>query len=524
MQTQSQAQPLASRRVHWANHVARHALMKPDATAIRYRGISTSWRTLEDRSSRLAAVLSGMGVRERDRIALLLTNRPEFIEVMLAANRLGATVVPLNFRLSPTEVEFIVTDSGAAVVIVEDSLLDAVSTVSRSVPHIVVGSGSAGPSLEAEICNVTEIPPTNDVAEDSPAAIMYTSGTTGRPKGAVLSHQNLQMQALALIRAWQLSSDGSEVNLVTSPLFHIAALATVGPFLLIGATIVLHPTGAFDSGEVLDCLERERVTSVFMVPTQWQAIVDDTSLPDRDLSLRVVSWGAAPASTSLLMRMNEVFPGVLNVALFGQTEMSPITCMLDGTDAVRKIGSVGKPVDTVAVRVVDEDMNDVPTGEVGEIVYRGPGLMEGYWRNPVATAEAFEGGWFHSGDLVRVDDEGFVYVVDRKKDMIISGGENIYCAEVENAIAAHSDVIDVAVIGRADDHWGEIPVAVIVAQPGTTITVDTLADWLVGRVARYKRPKVVELVDELPRNASGKVVKGALRSRYGSVGLVPEAS
>jgi fatty-acyl-CoA synthase len=191
--------------------------------------------------------------------------------------------------------------------------------------------------------------------------------------------------------------------------------------------------------------------------------------------------------------------------------------MLDGKDAVRKIGSVGKPIDTVAMRVVDEAMNDVAQGEIGEIVYRGPGLMEGYWRNPAATADAFDGGWFHSGDLVRVDSDGFVYVVDRKKDMIISGGENIYCAEVENALAAHPDIMDVAVIGRADERWGEVPVAVVVPRAGAALEVDALADWLDGRVARYKRPKFVEVLPQLPRNASGKVVKGVLREQFGTV-------
>jgi fatty-acyl-CoA synthase len=189
------------------------------------------------------------------------------------------------------------------------------------------------------------------------------------------------------------------------------------------------------------------------VPTQWQALCADSSVTSRDLALRVISWGAAPASDTLLRRMAEVFPEATNIAVFGQTEMSPVTCVLDGVDALRKLGSVGKPISTLAVRVVDAELRDVPAGEVGEIVYRGPTTMAGYWRNPEATAAAFDGGWFHSGDLVRRDEEGFVYVVDRKKDMIISGGENIYCAEVENALAAHPAIAEVAVIGRPHDRW-----------------------------------------------------------------------
>jgi fatty-acyl-CoA synthase len=234
------------------------------------------------------------------------------------------------------------------------------------------------------------------------------------------------------------------------------------------------------------------------------------------LQLRTLSWGAAPASETLLRHMNETFPGCNIVAAFGQTEMSPVTCMLLGEDAVRKIGSVGKVVPTVAARIVDENMNDVPIGEVGEIVYRGPTLMAGYWNNPKATAEAFAGGWFHSGDLVRSDTEGYIWVVDRKKDMIISGGENVYCAEVENVLAAHPAIVEVAIIGRPDDKWGEVPVAVA-AISTDELRLEDLADFLNERLARYKQPKALEIVDSLPRNPAGKVLKNELRLRYGDL-------
>ncbi|MBV8967336.1 MAG: AMP-binding protein, partial [Mycobacteriaceae bacterium] len=230
--------------------------------------------------------------------------------------------------------------------------------------------------------------------------------------------------------------------------------------------------------------------------------------------LRVLSWGAAPASDTLLRQMSQTFPGTQILAAFGQTEMSPVTCMLLGEDAIRKLGSVGKVIPTVAARVVDDDMNDVPIGEVGEIVYRAPTLMAGYWNNPGATAAAFAGGWFHSGDLVRQDDEGYIWVVDRKKDMIISGGENIYCAEVENVLAAHPAIVEVAVIGRPHDKWGEVPIAVAaVAESG--LTRADLDEFLSGRLARYKHPKGLEIVDALPRNPAGKVLKTELRARFG---------
>jgi fatty-acyl-CoA synthase len=213
--------------------------------------------------------------------------------------------------------------------------------------------------------------------------------------------------------------------------------------------------------------------------------------------------------------MAETFPGTQILAAFGQTEMSPVTCVLTAADAIRKMGSVGKLVPTVAARVVDDDMIDVPVGEVGEIVYRGPTLMAGYWNNPEATAEAFAGGWFHSGDLVRQDEEGYVWVVDRKKDMIISGGENIYCPEIENVLASHPDITEVAVIGRVHEKWGEVPIA-IAAVGQDTLCLSDLAGFLDERLARYKHPKALEIVDALPRNPAGKVLKPELRARFGS--------
>jgi fatty-acyl-CoA synthase len=288
--------------------------------------------------------------------------------------------------------------------------------------------------------------------------------------------------------------------------------------MLLGRPTVIYPLGAFDPGELLGVLEAEGVTGIFLVPAQWQAVCAEQQSNPRRLQLRTLSWGAAPASDTLLRSMSETFPGTRILAAFGQTEMSPVTCMLLGDDAIRKLGSVGKVIPTVAARVVDETMNDVPVGQVGEIVYRAPTLMVGYWNNPKATEEAFAGGWFHSGDLVRQDEEGYVWVVDRKKDMIISGGENIYCAEVENVLAGHPAVAEVAVIGRADQKWGEVPVAVVAlaAAAGGTLALGDLDEFLTNQLARYKHPKAIEVVDALPRNPAGKVLKTELRARFGT--------
>ncbi|MBJ8338721.1 long-chain-fatty-acid--CoA ligase [Antrihabitans sp. YC3-6] len=514
------SEPLRSRRNHWNNQVAVHAQMRPDATAFRYLGQDTSWRQLHDRSEALADALSRRGVTKGDRVLILMLNHPEYIESVLAINALAAIAVPVNFRLTPPEIGYIVADSGAKTIITDTPLAPLVAAVRAQAPVlstcIVVGGDTAEGVLgyEALVAEQGESHEPLDIPEDTPALIMYTSGTTGSPKGAVLSHVNMQSQALTAIRAFEAVSD--DVAFCAAPMFHIAGLGSIAPTILLGGKTVVHPLGAFNATEVLDAWEQEQATSVFLVPAQWQVICADDSVPNRKLALRAISWGAAPASDSVLRAMSDTFPAARNVAVFGQTEMSPITCVLEGKDALRKLGSVGRVIPTIAARVVDDEMNDVAPGEIGEIVYRGPTLMQGYWNKPEATADAFAGGWFHSGDLVRQDDEGFVYVVDRKKDMIISGGENIYCAEVENVLFAHDKIREAAVIGRSDEKWGEVPVAVVALAGADGVELADLEPFLNERLARYKHPKDLIVVDELPRNASGKVVKHQLRKEYAS--------
>ncbi len=505
-------------RHHWMSHVAAHAAMRPDDTAVRFRGATTTWRQLADRSWSLAGALRERGVGEGDRVALLTLNHPFFLEAVLATNALGAIAVPLNFRLAPPELDYILGDATPKALLVDAPLspvLGAIPDLASRVPtRIVIGERPEGSDLEAYEELVAAHDPIDlpDVPEDSTALLMYTSGTTGRPKGAMLSHRNMQVQALTCIRAMNMV-DESDVGFLTAPFFHIAGLGSIVANLVVGVPTVIHPLGAFDPKEVLDAYEREGATIVFNVPQQWQLLCAQPDIAERDLRLRIISWGAAPASDTLLRAMGEQFPDALNVAVFGQTETSPITCVLRGEESLRKLGSVGRPIPTIQYRVVDADMNDVAVGEVGEIVYRGPTVMKGYWNTPEATEAAFEGGWFHSGDLVKQDEEGFVWVVDRAKDMIISGGENVYCAEVENAIAAHPSVMEVAVIGRADDRWGEVPVAVVSLLPGAdAVTADELHEFLQDRLAAFKHPKVVKVVEALPRNAGGKVVKGVLRT------------
>ncbi|MFB1296444.1 fatty-acid--CoA ligase FadD5 [Mycobacterium sp. pW049] len=523
-------QPYLARRQNWTNQLARHALMQPDATALRFLGKTTTWAELDRRVTALAGFLHERGVGFGDRVLVLMLNRTEFLEAVLATNKLGAIAVPVNFRMTPPEIAFLVSDCAAEVVVTESVLAKvatAVREIDATLATVVVAGGSSEEGVfdyDEALAEGSAVSPekvTVDIPNDSPALIMYTSGTTGKPKGAVLTHTNLTGQVMTL-----LFTNGADINhdigFIGVPFFHIAGVGSIVSGLLLGRPTVLYPLGAFDPNELLDVLQEEKVTGIFLVPAQWQAVCAAQQANPRELKLRFLSWGAAPASDTLLKQMSQTFPGAQILAAFGQTEMSPVTCMLLGDDAIRKLGSVGKVIPTVSARIVDEEMNDVPIGQVGEIVYRAPTLMEGYWNNPEATAEAFAGGWFHSGDLVRQDDEGYIWVVDRKKDMIISGGENIYCAEVENVLAAHPDIVEVAVIGRAHDKWGEVPVAVAVlrsslgATSGQSLALADLEQFLGDRLARYKHPKALEIVDALPRNPAGKVLKTELRTRFGA--------
>lgn len=518
--TLAQQQPYLARRQNWVNQLERHAMMQPDAPALRFVGNTMTWADLRRRVAALAGALSGRGVGFGDRVMILMLNRTEFVESVLAANMIGAIAVPLNFRLTPTEIAVLVEDCVAHVMLTEAALAPVAIGVRNIQPLlsvIVVAGGSSQDSVfgyEDLLNEAGDVHEPVDIPNDSPALIMYTSGTTGRPKGAVLTHANLTGQAMTALYTSG-ANINSDVGFVGVPLFHIAGIGNMLTGLLLGLPTVIYPLGAFDPGQLLDVLEAEKVTGIFLVPAQWQAVCTEQQSRPRDLRLRVLSWGAAPAPDALLRQMSATFPETQILAAFGQTEMSPVTCMLLGEDAIAKRGSVGRVIPTVAARVVDQNMNDVPVGEVGEIVYRAPTLMSCYWNNPEATAEAFAGGWFHSGDLVRMESDGYVWVVDRKKDMIISGGENIYCAELENVLASHPDIAEVAVIGRADEKWGEVPIAVA-AVTNDDLRIEDLGEFLTDRLARYKHPKALEIVDALPRNPAGKVLKTELRLRYGA--------
>jgi fatty-acyl-CoA synthase len=511
---------LQGRGMTMSDQLARWARTTPDAWALRFEGSGRTYAELDQRVARLARALRDRGVGTGDRIAVLALNGMETWETYLAGVRLGAIVVPVNFRLVADEVAHVLADSGATAVVVDAALAPVAERAREQAPD-VASTLVMGAEYEAALADAGAEPLDVVVDEGEPAFIMYTSGTTGRPKGAVLTHHNLLMHVFSQVThlGWH---PEDRVAAPGAPLFHIAGLAGGLPPLLVGGTNVIMRSGAFDPVETLDMIERERISSIFLVPAMWAAVVAVPGIADRDLShLRRISWGAAPASTTLLRTMIDTFPQAEVVTAFGQTECSPVTCFLRGEDSIRKIGSVGTPMLNVEVRVVDPDMNDVPRGEVGEIVYRSPMVMKEYWNKPEETAEAFRGGWFHSGDMVRQDEDGYYFVVDRLKDMIISGGENIYCAEVEDVLAAHPKVGEVALIGVPDTRYGEAPLAIVAPRDAADPpTADELAAWCRQRLARYKNPREYSIVGALPRNPSGKVLKTSLRQEHSAGSLV----
>ncbi|MEW9677197.1 AMP-binding protein [Lentibacillus sp. L22] len=353
--------------------------------------------------------------------------------------------------------------------------------------------------------------PCAQLKDDDPGMIVYTSGTTGRPKGAVLTHKNLILGKLILL--WEIGTPMYSKQLIVPPMFHAAAMGYLIRGCMIVGTSVIHRD--FQPENILTIIEKEKINTMFLVPAMWNFLLRVPNVREFDLtSMRECSTGGAITPLELKKRIIKVFENASYSEAFGQTEMSPSTTSLNGNDSYRKTDSVGKPIPNVEVRIVDEEMNDVPIGEIGEIVYRGPTVMKEYYNNPEATREAFRGGWFHSGDLVRMDEEGFIYVVDRKKDMIISGGENIYSAEIEEVLYTHPDILECAVIGVPDIHWGERVKAYIVMKPEKKLTEQEVIAYCKKSLASYKKPKEVEFIDTLPRNASGKVLKTTLRGPH----------
>jgi fatty-acyl-CoA synthase len=513
---------------------ARRARKTPRRAALIFEGQPMSYADLHDRATRLARGLRSLGTRRGERVAYLGPNHPAFLETLFATGMLGGIFVPLNTRLAGPEIAYQLADSGASVLVHAPTHAALVDGIADGLDvRAQIALAGPGPGRAHETSQVHETgqvhgyedllaaaagdPIDEPVSLDDTCMIMYTSGTTGRPKGAALTHGNITWNSVNVLIDHDLAAD--EVALVCAPMFHTAGLNMLTlPVLLKGGTCVI--VSGFDPEAALEHVERHRITFMFGVPAMFQQVARSPRWPGADLSsLRILTCGGSPVPAALIAAYQE--RGLTFLQGYGMTEAAPGTLFLDAGHSRSKAGSAGVPHFFSDVRVVRPDLSEVAPGEAGEIVVQGPHVMPGYWGLPDDSARAFTDGWFRSGDVARIDDDGYAYIVDRIKDVIISGGENIYPAEVENAILADPDILECAVIGVPDDTWGEVGRAFVVSRPGaavTAVTEATVVSSLTGRLAQYKIPQSVILVGELPRNASGKVLKARLRETLGSCG------
>ncbi|KQR53620.1 AMP-dependent synthetase [Leifsonia sp. Leaf336] len=488
-------------------------LKSPQKDAIVFgQGMTITYADLADTVDRVATLLRHRGITAGDRVAFLGENSPEFLEVLFAAARIGAVFVPVNTRLAPPEIAHVLRDSGARLLVHEPEFAERIELIAADAPPtLVTDAGEIDDPGLAVLARLTQ-PEVHDIAfaPDDPAAIVYTSGTTGTAKGAVLTHSNLTWVAVNTLVDYDVVS--SEVALMISPLFHVAALGMGAlPVILKGGTLILERS--FDPGRALRLIERYGVTMLSGVPTTFQLLADHKDWAATNLSsLNKLTCGGSPVPTRVLNSYEE--RGLHFSQGYGMTETSPGATSLDPQMTRAKQGSVGLPHFFTDVRVADENGTPLPPYVVGEIQVSGPNVFGGYHGLPDSTAAAFTAdGWFRSGDLGSVDDDGYLFVSDRLKDMIISGGENIYPAEVEDLISELDGVTGVAVIGIPNDRWGEVPWAVVTLRVGASLDLDGVRAHLEGRLARYKHPKQLIVLDDLPRTATGKVRKAELRSR-----------
>lgn len=500
--------------------LSRNARKYPGKMGFKEGERSFTYAEYNFRVNKLSNALSGLGIGHGDKVAMLLFNGIEMVDCYFALAKLGAVCVPVNFRFIGTEIAYVVDNSDSVAMIFDKSFEKIIASIKDRMPKlkhfIVVPFREELPyalNYDEFLSMGSGEEPNIMVNDNDVAQIMYTSGTTGKPKGAVLSHKNQLMNALSFLV--ERYSNPDEIYLSNLPLFHVAGIGTILHTLSRGGSIII--SKEFNPGVVAETIEKEKVTVLLMVPAMWNMLLQLPNVQKYDFSsLRACLTGAAIMPLKMKESILKNFPNMQLYDGFGQTEMSPVTTLLKPEDFLRKPTSVGKPIIGVEVRVVDDGGQDVPQGEIGEIIYRGPGMFLEYYKNPEATRQALVDGWFHSGDLVRMDEEGFVYVVDRKKDMIISGGENVYPAEVEEVLYGHEKIMEAAVIGIPSEKWGEGVHAIVVAKPGQTLTAGEVIEYCASNLAGYKKPRSVDIVDTLPRNASGKVLKTKLREIYGS--------
>jgi acyl-CoA synthetase (AMP-forming)/AMP-acid ligase II len=483
-----------------------------------------TFREFADRARRLASALHSGGLRVQDRVAILAMNCAEYLEVYGVGEVAPFVVAPVNFRLAAPEIRHVIQDAGPAVLFFEKQYEATVAGLRDQLPSVLryICIGHDAPEwaedYERVIAQGSPDGPPLEVLPEHLHAIVYTSGTTGRPKGAMLTHAGF----LALIADWarELDADAGDKILLSMPFFHVGARSQGGAATYAGGTLVV--LRSFDARAVVTTIQAERITQLHLAPTLVQQVLD---LPDQDQfdlsSLKTLNYAAAPMPVTVLKRALQRF-GRIMINGFGQTEgagtvLKKFYHRPDGDERdLRRLGSVGQATTATRVTILDENDVEVTPGTIGEICFRGPSVMAGYWNNSPATIETLRNGWLHTGDVGCMDEDGFVYLVDRKKDMIVSGGENIYSREVEEAMMAHPAVADAAAIGVPDPRWGEAVLGVVVAKPGQDVRPDELIAHCRRLIAGYKCPKRIEYVAQLPRLPSGKISKVTLREQFAS--------
>jgi acyl-CoA synthetase (AMP-forming)/AMP-acid ligase II len=504
--------------MNWFGVLAHHAARTPHKAVTVFEGTPTTYAEMASRAAALAGGLAGAGVGRGDVVALLSYNCAEFLEALFAANYLGAVAMPINWRLAPPEVRYILDHSGAKAIVCDEALVAAADEALAGATVAVLRVSITSPPPDgwtalAALRDAGSARPVERAATgaDDVHRLMYTSGTTGHPKGVMLTHANLAWKNLAHLVEFGFTSD--DIGLACGPLYHVGALdLTTTSLIAAGATTILHRS--FDAQQVVDELERSRVTTVWLAPAMVNAIMALPDIEQRDLScVRLIINGGEKMPIPLIERIQRTFPSAWFADAYGLTETVSGDTFLDRDSLVTKLGSVGRECVYLELDIWDREGRSVPAGDRGEIVLRGPKVCKGYWRDPDATATAFAGGWFHTGDIGVRDEDGYLFIVDRLKDMIVSGGENIAGSEVERVLYEHGAVVEAAVVGRPDERWGEVPVAFVVVRPDAVaaVTAEELLDHCRARLAKFKVPKDVTFLDALPRNPSGKVLKRELR-------------
>ena len=492
----------------------------PESTAVISDEGRWTYKALDERTDRLAAAMLNAGLEKGDRIAILLYNSSYFVEAYFAAVKVGLVVTPVNFRFSGREIEYVLNDAQPHLLIYGPEFEKTLRTVRDelvSVRHFVSPQNTETPlavNYEDFLAGgqIDIAAAASQVSENDPCQLMYTSGTTGKPKGAILTHRNVLWNFFNTL--WAREDKAGERAIIVGPLYHTAALnnhLTI-QIALGGTSIVIRK---FEPESLLGTIEREKATIVSGAPALYNMLLQHPRAHMYDTrSITKCTAGSDKLPMEIKKKLMKFFPNIKGVYdVYGLTEASPGITTLNAADSLRKDGSVGKILPFVDARIVDEENNSLPPGEVGELICRGPNVMQGYHRNPQATREALKNGWLYTGDLAKMDEEGFYYIVDRKKEMIVSGGENIYPREVEEVLIRHPAVVDVAVIGIPHPTWGETVKAFIALRQGHTVDEQEVIEFCKKNLASYKKPTVVAFVPKIPRNPSGKALKRLLREK-----------